>query len=554
MPIDAFLQWYYRAHPVNATFIGVHDHDDRLPDYSEAGLGALRADIDTLGRQLRAQENATLSPTESVDLRLVLGALDIAAWELSSSHGVRANPCLHTGEAIFGIVALFLRPFAPLDARVEAATRRMRAIAPFLTNARAAIGRAPRAWIERAIRECAAAVEFFGRDIEILIRDEGITHPGFREAAQDAAGAFTRYQEHLTTASLPGASDAYACGREALELLVSRGHFLPWNVGDVLAMADDAVAAAESAVRDEARAAGADSWQDALARLTDAHPSVDQYYARYAAVWEAARTAAIDGDLVSWPDYPIRYVPQPAWARRAAPQLYFLFYRAPAAFDRLPVVDYLVTPIDASMPSEELARRLRATNDGVIKLNHVIHHGGLGHHVQNWYAYNVASSRIGRIAAVDCANRIALFCGGTMAEGWSCYAVDVMEEVGFLTPLERVAQAHTRLRIATRALVDVQLHTGAWSLEQAAACYRDRAGMSADAARAETVKNTLFPGTALMYLTGTAQIHQLRGEMVTRGSMSLRAFHERFLSFGSIPVALIAQAMRQDDQAPAQRR
>jgi uncharacterized protein (DUF885 family) len=225
--------------------------------------------------------------------------------------------------------------------------------------------------------------------------------------------------------------------------------------------------------------------------------------------------------------------------------LYFLFYRAPAAFDRIPIVDYLVTPVDAEMPPEERTRRLRATHDGVIKLNHVIHHGGLGHHVQNWYAYHVAPSRIGRIAAVDCANRIALFCGGTMAEGWSCYAVDVMEEIGFLTPLERVAQAHTRLRIAIRAIVDVRLHMGAWTLEQATACYRDRAGMSPDAARAEAVKNTLFPGTALMYLTGTEQIHRLRAEMVTRGGMSLRAFHERFLSFGSIPVALIAHAMRE---------
>jgi uncharacterized protein (DUF885 family) len=27
--------------------------------------------------------------------------------------------------------------------------------------------------------------------------------------------------------------------------------------------------------------------------------------------------------------------------------------------------------------------------------------------------------------------------GGAMAEGWACYAVDLMEEIGFLSPLER---------------------------------------------------------------------------------------------------------------------
>jgi len=116
------------------------------------------------------------------------------------------------------------------------------------------------------------------------------------------------------------------------------------------------------------------------------------------------------------------------------------------------------------MPTREQARRLRATNDSVIKLNHVIHHGGLGHHVQNWYAYR-AASRTGQIAAVDCASRIALFCGGTMAEGWACYATDLMEEIGFLSPLERYAQVHARMRMAARALVDIDLHRGAITLE-----------------------------------------------------------------------------------------
>ena len=49
--------------------------------------------------------------------------------------------------------------------------------------------------------------------------------------------------------------------------------------------------------------------------------------------------------LVTWPDAPIRYVPIPEHTRDAAPHLYYLFYRSPAPFDRLPVHDYVVTPI-----------------------------------------------------------------------------------------------------------------------------------------------------------------------------------------------------------------
>ena len=150
-------------------------------------------------------------------------------------------------------------------------------------------------------------------------------------------------------------------------------------------------------------------------------------------MWDASRATALEHDLLTWPDFPIQYVPQPEWAREAAPYLYFLPYRAPSTFDQVPVVDYLVTPITPDMPADVQESRLRATNDSVIKLNHVVHHGGIGHHVQNWHAMR-AQSRIGQIAAVDCASRIAMFCGGTMAEGWACYSTELLDEFGFLTP------------------------------------------------------------------------------------------------------------------------
>jgi uncharacterized protein (DUF885 family) len=196
------------------------------------------------------------------------------------------------------------------------------------------------------------------------------------------------------------------------------------------------------------------------------------------------------------------------------------------------------------MPEDEQDRRQRAANDTVIKLNHVVHHGGLGHHVQNWYAYHRAASRIGRIAAVDCASRIALFCGGTMAEGWATYATDLMDEIGFLDRNERIAHAQGHLRMAARALADVRLHQGAWTLEQVATLYREQTGMPPEAAMAEATKNSMFPGVALMYLVGNHLIHDLRRDLSARRGFSLRRFHDAFLAHGSVPVALSAAAMR----------
>ena len=547
--VDAFFDAYYRARPVNATFIGVHEWDDRLPDYSDAGLAAVEAEMRELLRRFHDLPDEPASPVEALDRDLAAGFLEIELWERGAAHGPRGNPCVYTGEAIFGVIALLLRPFGPLSRRAEAAAARMASIPAFLEQGRARLRSAPAAWIDRAVRECAAAGALFERGIDTFIADEQVASHGvdperLRAAAAQAAAACAEFREHLNTAVRPAEEPAYACGEAALELLMRRGHSVALRARDVRRLAEARAEAAEAALRDRAAEAGFGDWRAALASLADHHPPAERYYARYQEVWDAARRAADEHRLVTWPDYPIRFVPRPRWSREAAPSLYFLAYRAPAAFDRVPVVEYLVTPVEPDLPADEQTRRLRAANDAAISLNHVIHHAGLGHHVQNWWAYR-APSRIGRIAAVDCASRIAMFCGGTMAEGWACYAVDLMEEIGFLSPLERVAQGHTRLRIALRALADVTLHTGEWTLEQAAGAYTSRGAMGAGAARGEALKNSLFPGTAMMYMLGVDRIHALRREETARlgPAFDLRGFHDRLLACGSIPVARAADLL-----------
>jgi len=56
----------------------------------------------------------------------------------------------------------------------------------------------------------------------------------------------------------------------------------------------------------------------------------------------------------------------------------------------------------------------------------------------------------------------------------------------------------------------------------------------------------MFPGAAVMYLMGRDAIHRLRSEMqaIEGRRFSLRNFHDTFLSYGSIPVSLIAAAMK----------
>ena len=117
-----------------------------------------------------------------------------------------------------------------------------------------------------------------------------------------------------------------------------------------------------------------------------------------------------------------------------------------------------------------------------------------------------------------------------------------MDEIGFLAPEESLSQQHTRARLLARAVVDIGLHSGSLTFDQAVGVYRDRVGMPPEAAAAEACKNTMFPATAVMYWLGTDALHRLRRERqrIEGAAFSLRHFHDRVLSFGSIPVPLLA--------------
>jgi hypothetical protein len=333
-----------------------------------------------------------------------------------------------------------------------------------------------------------------------------------------------------------------AFGAEGYDLLLDRGHWCERSRADLLAAAHAELASAKRHLDETARAT-AGSWASAQEQLAARHPAPEDYRASFGRVWEACRARAAERDAVTWGDWPIRYVPYPEWTSDAAPFLYYLFYRSPAPFDRFDVYDYVVPALPPS--GDRAEQHLRAWNNGVIKLNHVVHHGAIGHHVQNWHAATRTQSRIGKIAAVDCASRLAMLSAATMAEGWACYATRLMEELDFLDPLERLSEAHSKVRFLARAIVDIELHQGTMTFDAAVRFWSDNVGGTSEAARGEAVKASIFPCTAIIYWLGTSGIVRLRETLEReRGDdFSLKAFHDELLDLGSIPVALATRLM-----------
>ncbi len=535
---------------MNATFTGLHVLDDRLPDWSPEGLAA---DADEM-RRIRSALDDSRDPTVTqlrtkplqLDAELARANLDVRLAEYDSGFFHARNPALWTGEAIFGVVALMIRDFAPAVERLPAIEARLRAIPRFFAALPRTITAVPQPWIPRAARECAAADGLFDRGLRHWLGAHSIDDDaaaGVLHAAAEARESFAEVAAWL--AKLPIIPDArVAVGEAMFTLLLQRGHFCDQSPQTLLdrALAELPVEQAKLA---SMVAEHGGSWSEVQAAMAADHPSVDEYMATFQRRWDDCRRIALQHDAVTWEPWPIRYVPIPAWAQEFAPSLYWLFYRSPAPFDPYTIYEYVVTPIDDTLTPDDAEKRLRAWNHSTITLNHVVHHGAVGHHVQNWHARYRSTSRIGRIAATDSASRIAMFLGGSMAEGWACYATQLMEELGMCTPLEVISEQHTRVRMLARAIVDIRLHLGLITFDDAVQFYQEIVGMPVDVATAETTKNSMFPCTAIMYWLGTGTILDLRERMrAAQGdAFSMRAFHDELLSRGAIPVRLAATLM-----------
>ncbi len=241
--------------------------------------------------------------------------------------------------------------------------------------------------------------------------------------------------------------------------------------------------------------------------------------------WDARTLAAAAGLVTPECGYGLDYRQFPDWAVNVAESLYFLFYRSPPAMEAGSGSVYWV-----GRTGDDPAAYLAANNTAMVKTIHAVHHGSVGHHTQNARA-RAAASRLGRIAGTDCAMGLAFIGAGTLIEGWACYVEDLLIETdGFYTPTEVLLLKSFERRNAASVMVDVNIHTGAWSLEQAQKFYAEKAGFAPSRVAGEVVRNAMFPGSRLMYWLGVDGIRKLR----SRWRGTTLDFHDNLLSYGHL--------------------
>jgi hypothetical protein len=522
---DAYLAHHAAFRPVDASFMGLTRHDDRLPDASSSAAADERAGIVRLDALIAETPESDEVGTR-LDRRLAKAQLRVT--EAALDHLPRfANPAWYTGEAAFAIIGLLLpsgraTPHAAVKARLDA-------LPDFLSDGRSrlAAAAAPAAITGRARGEAAAAAGFLRTSLRL--------HPD-HDPAWDAAAHRAAEALDIFAAALDSLPDApVPAGKAYIELLMREAHGLDFDADTALRNAEAAFdAIGERLIEAAARIDPQRTWEEQVAALADIGPPAPDDVLDL--VRELDARAVADGAALVTPEtgYALDYRwLAPEW-RDVAGALYFLPYRSPPAFAAGNGSPYWIAP-----PRDDAAGYLRANATINVKLIHAVHHGSIGHHTQN-AAARAAESRLARVAGTDCALGIAFLSAGTMVEGWACYAQDLIDEApGFYSDVERLFLLQQQRRNAASVLVDIRLHTGEWSPAQAGAFYRDRASFAPARVAGEVTRNVMLPGTRLMYWIGTEQILGLRRSWTG----DTRAFHDTLIGYGHVPVAWAGDEM-----------
>src|SRR3989475_11452497 len=139
---------------------------------------------------------------------------------------------------------------------------------------------------------------------------------------------------------------------------------------------------------------------------------------------------------------------------------------------------------------------------------------------------------------------------GIFVEGWALYTEEMLMRTG-LYPDGSAAQGQilrlSRYR-AARIGVDVNLHTGRWTFEQAVRYFMEAGGLDREAALGEAAGAASAPSQQITYMVGKSPIMGLLGRYRDRKGKDFRlgAFHDELISYGSLPISAIEWLMLDD--------
>ncbi len=543
-----YWDWYLEWHPLEATYLGVHDFDDRVPDITARGRQERRESATSFFDEL-----ATIDPS-------VLGHADRLTYlaleqELGKELARQVcEPEVWVVDHREGIQLAFLNIVAAQPVTDPAAGDRMivrwNAIADYIdeyiSNLRSGMERArvaPRASVERTIIQLDALLErpadqwpfYAPAGVSLDSWPEDVRRR-FRSEIRDAATlrirpAYERLRDFLRDEVYPAARDSGQPGLASLPggpecylLLVQDHTTLDLTPSVIHEMGRDEL----DRIREEMRALGeitlgTGDIGEMRARLQADPDMYFRWRAEIVSTAEAATRRAM-AVTVDWfgitPRAQLTVRPIPAYE---APQSIVAYYRQPAPDGSRPGI-YFVNTYRPDIRPRYQAEVL------------TFHESFPGHHLQTAVAQELEGipefrKHVGATAFV---------------EGWALYAERLADEMGaYSGDLDRLGMLSYDAWRASRLVVDTGIHAFGWSRDQAIAFLTENTLLARENIENEVDRYITTPGQALAYKLGQLEFLRLREEARVRlgERFEIAEFHDRVLENGALSLPALREAV-----------
>lgn len=359
-------------------------------------------------------------------------------------------------------------------------------------------------------------------------------------AARDAVLATIAETKAYLDANAPSWPENHAIGKTAYEQMLREDQLLPYDSAEIEHMARDELA----------HGWAEEIWLQALSKqrripfgaasgggMAPGGPALVGYYRDRIAELTAFMKQL---DVVTVPDWlgSMQIVETPAFLQPVSPGASMY---SPRLFSKSSTGYYFITP---PRSLEEAARRLDMNEDFDRDRiwSTAAHEAMPGHFLQ----LSIARRH------PDLVRRIQH--DAALAEGWAFYGEEMFVRLGlygdgldarlFTARWERVRGA--------RATVDPKLASGEWTVAQAVDFFEAQSGFTRAASQAAVNGIALGPGYVISYTVGRLQLETLLADYMLRmgDRGSLRDFHDRLLSYGSIPLAVLGPELLADLDKP----
>ena len=537
---DRFHQRWLEANPFTATMYGIPGYDDLVPDESEEGAQAWRAEVARFLLEADAIAPEPLNPAEAVTLDCTREA---AAQELAIIDMARAE---HTVTAMqyagpAALLALAARTVLVDPAAAEAYLTRLRRSGVWLDQigdrlrAGARKGRLPVApLVEQAI---AWAEDVLAAPVPgpVLAPRPPQGWPGATAweeerrtvAAEVVKPALTRWvatiNELLPQARpsgqaglvhLPGGPEDYA---RAVRIYTT----LPLQAEELHQTGLDHVAALEARAAELGAGLGLSGLDEVFGALQDSAGKIAPEEAIREATVAVRRAEARAAEFSPQP------LPPPCEVT-PMPEVVAVSGTAP---------HYTPPRLDGGRAGTFWFNTERPTAGTGWDIEVVAFHEAVpGHHLQ--------LSRLQLLTDLPALQRQRSL--PVFSEGWGLYAEQLAEEAGlYADDRGLLGSISSSLMRAARLVVDTGLHFFGWSREQALEYMADHVPMPREFLAGEVDRYVVMPGQALSYLTGKLEIIRIREEAQQRlgPGFSLPAFHAAVLDHGSLPMPTLARSI-----------